>query len=133
MISRNSSALSIRRGNTWVVSFQYTEDDEVTPVDLTGYEARMQIRTLDTMYGEQDPDDGLIAAYATTGVAPKLVWDTASIGKVVLTVPAADTDVLNPDNVAKVRYAYGVEAYTAGGVVIQLATGKLTVRGEVVR
>lgn len=133
-----SSALSIRRGNTWTAAFQLLADDNVTPIDLTGYEVRMQVRTLEGMYGIQDPDDTLVASYSTVGSAPALVWDTASVGRVVLTVSAADTAVLNPDNEPKVQYAYGVEAYrpAAGAdpeVVIQLATGKLSVKGEVVR
>lgn len=131
-----SYPLTCVRGSTFEDEFNYTDADGVA-IDLTGYEARMQIRTLDGMFGETAAET-LIAEYATTDVAPYLTFDTAANGRLVLRVPAADTVVLNPDNERKLKLSYGIEVYVPAlnpepEYVIPLVQGSLTVRGEVVR
>ncbi|MNN53179.1 hypothetical protein D3C81_1679180 [compost metagenome] len=58
-------------------------------------------------------------------------------GRIVLLVPAAETVVLNPDNMKKTKLAYSLELYRPGGTdleyVIPLVEGSITVRGEVTR
>ena len=43
-----SFSLPIVRGTTWEDSFDYTDSAGVA-IDLTGYEARMQVRTVATL------------------------------------------------------------------------------------
>lgn len=46
-----SYSMQVVRGATWEDEFTYTLQDKVTPVDLTGYRARMQVRSVDGQYG----------------------------------------------------------------------------------
>lgn len=130
-----TASLTVVRGATWEDEFTYT-DDTGAPVDLTGYEARMQVRQLDSMYGTTGAES-LVMELSTTGTAPQLSWDTAADGRLRLRVDAVDTVVLNPENEKKVSLAYGLEVYFPEGVepeyVIPLVQGKLTIMGEVVR
>ena len=45
-----SFSLPVVRGTTWEDSFDYRDADGVA-IDLTGYEARMQVRTLAGRFG----------------------------------------------------------------------------------
>lgn len=131
-----SYSMSVTRGSTWEDEFTYTEDDEVTPIDLTGYEARMQVRTLRGAYGLSTADT-LMMELRTDGLAPKLFWDTAPNGRLRIRVAAADTVALNPDNLKRVKLAYSLELYlpesTEPEYVIPLVQGSITVAGEVTR
>lgn len=130
-----NASLTVVRGATWEDEFTYT-DESGAAVDLTGYEARMQVRTADAMFGTTG-DETLVMELSTTGDAPQLSWDTAAEGRLRIRVEAVDTAVLNPDNAKKNGLAYGLEVYTPAGVsaeyVIPLVQGRLIVLGEVVR
>lgn len=121
-----SFSLPVVRGTTWEDSFDYRDADGVA-IDLTGYEARMQVRTLAGRFGTTTSTT-LLLSLSTTGVDPLLVWDTADIGRVrVYALPAAHAD-LNPDNAKKVKYAYWLEFYD-GDHVLPVVNGTLTARG----
>ena len=121
-----SFSLPVVRGTTWEDSFDYRDADGVA-IDLTGYEARMQVRTLAGRFGTTTSTT-LLLSLSTTGVDPLLVWDTADIGRVrVYALPAAHAD-LNPDNAKKVKYAYWLEFYD-GDHVLPVVTGTLTAHG----
>ncbi len=128
-----SFSLQVVRGATWEDDFQY-QDDSGVPFDLTGYEARMQVRTLDGRYGLTDAET-LVLELSTTGGGLSVPEPTE--GRVVLLVEAANTVVLNPDNLKKNKLAYSLELYRPGGVgleyVIPLVEGSISVRGEVTR
>lgn len=127
--------MTVVRGATWEDEFTYTDDNGV-PVDLTGYEARLQVRTLDGQYGASTTDT-LLMQLSTVGLAPQLFWSTAAGGRLLIHVAAADTAILNPANERKVTRVYGLEVYLPAGVdpeyVIPLVQGKLVVMGETVR
>lgn len=125
--------MTVQRGSTWEDEFTYTDDDG-TPIDLTGYEARMQVRTLATRYGTSTA--GLMLELFTTGVEPLLVWDTAATGRLRIIARPDQHAVLNPANARKAKYAYAIELFKpdgAGEYVLPLVTGPLSVRGEVAR
>lgn len=128
-----SFSLQVVRGATWEDDFEY-RDDAGVPFDLTGYQARMQVRTLAGRYGLTDAET-LVLALSTTGTG--LSIPAPETGRVVLLVPAAETVVLNPDNLKKTKLAYSLELYRPGGTdleyVIPLVEGSITVRGEVTR
>lgn len=130
-----SSPLVAVRGSTWEDDFQYTDADGL-PIDLTGYEARMQVRTLDGREGTSGVET-LVMLLETTGANPRLTWDTAAEGRLRLRVEAADTVDLNPNNERKVKLWYGVEVFIPEGAspeyVVPLVEGTLTVRSESVR
>ncbi|HHA2629099.1 TPA: hypothetical protein ACOEOK_000535 [Stenotrophomonas maltophilia] len=52
-----SFSLTVVRGATWEDDFTYTNPDG-SPFDLTGYQARMQVRTLAGQFGLTEADTG---------------------------------------------------------------------------
>lgn len=121
-----SFSLPVVRGTTWEDSFDYRDSDGVA-IDLTGYEARMQVRTIAGRFGTTTAST-LMLELSTEGVDPLLVWDTASIGRVRVYALKSQHDALNPDNAKKVKYAYWLEFYD-GDHVLPVVTGILTARG----
>lgn len=127
------------RGATWEDVFTWVDPDGL-PIDLAGYEARMQVRMLDGQYGLSGPET-LLMELSTSGAAPdagRLTIDLPESGVVALRVEAADMVVLNPDNLRKVVHCYSVELFqpATGGdpeYVVPLIQGKVTVYGETTR
>jgi hypothetical protein len=130
-------AMPVVRGSTWEDEFTYT-DDAGAAVDLTGYKARMQVRTLDGEYGttttttlllELTTDDGLLSIDTPAGGSVP--------NQIRIDVDPTTHNVLNPGNDKKVKYAYAVELYIPAGVdpeyVIPLVKGKLSVAGRGIR
>lgn len=128
-----NSPLTVVRGSTWEDDFTYLQEDG-SPVDLTGYEARLQVRPIEARAGTTAAET-LLMELSTTGATPALTWDTAAAGRLTLRVEAADTIALNPDNERKVRLWYAIEVYIPGSpeYVVPLAEGTLTVLSEAVR
>ena len=94
------------------IQFQYLEDDEVTPVDLTGYTAKMQIRL--------NPSSELVLE-----TAPVI---TTSTGTVAVALTATQTGLLTEP-----KYIYGIELAGPGGEpVIRFAEGDILATPEVV-
>lgn len=126
--------MTVVRGSTWDEEFSYA-DANGNAIDLTDYEARMQVRTVLGQYGTTTADT-LVLELLTTGSDPLLTWDTAANGRLVLHARPDQHAVLNPDNAKKVKYVYSIEVYKpegSGEFVIPLVTGKVTVQGEVTR
>lgn len=105
--------LLIEAGATYNgLQFQYLEDDEVTPVDLTGYTAKMQIR--------QTPSSPLVVE-----TTPSINVTAATID---ISLTAEQTGLL-----VEPRYVYGVELTGPGGVpVIRFVEGEILATPEVV-
>lgn len=136
-MSRTAASYSMTwtRGATAEEEFTY-QDESGSPVDLTGYEARMQVRTLAGQYGITSTTTLLLELTTQNG---KLVWDTADVGRLLMTATELDTQMLNPSNVKKLKLAYAIEVYrpavapATDDYVIPLVTGKITLLGETVR
>ena len=93
------------------------KDDTGAAVNLTGYTARMQLRTSvqnDSVVLELTDSNGRIALGGTAGT-------------ITLTVTAADMTTLPP-----LKYVYDLELVN-GAVVTRLVQGTFTVRPEVTR
>ena len=130
-----NSALTVQRGATWEDEFTYLDENGL-PIDLTGYEARMQVRTLATRYGTGAT--GVMLEASTTGANPLLVWDTAATGRLRIVARPDQHEALNAGNAKKAKYAYAIELYKpdpsgTGEYVLPFVEGNLTVRGEVAR
>lgn len=136
-MSRTPAAYNmiVTRGATWEDEFTY-KDAAGAVINLTGYEARMQVRTLAGQYGTSTATT-LVMELLTTGVLPKLLWSTAATGRLLIKVSAADTVALNAGNLKKVKLAYSLELYLPAGAspeyVIPLVRGTLVVLGETTR
>jgi hypothetical protein len=129
-----SAGLKAVRGATWEDTFTYNDPDG-EPVDLTGYEARMQVRTLDGQYGLTTTDTLVMELTTENG---RLSIDEPESGVVALRVEAEDMVALNPANEKKDVLAYSLELFipAAGSTpeyVIPLVQGKVTVLGETTR
>lgn len=132
-----SYSMTVQRGATWEQDFFYTEDDGVTPIDLAGYEARMQVRQPAGRYGLTTADTLVLELTSLNGLLELFIPDGGTVRNGIrIKVTAAGTEVLNPDNLKKVKLVYGLELYRplpAPDYVIPLFEGTLTCRGEVVR
>lgn len=117
--------LKIYQGQTFQFRFQVTLSDEVTPVDLTGYKARMQIRS-------DVADDDVILELTTEN---SRIAITAVSGYVTLLISAADTSALDTDfDVA--QWTYDCEIYddsVSPVYVERIAEGTIVVFPEVTR
>lgn len=119
----------VTRGATWEDEFTYTDDAGVA-INLTGYSARMHVRTLNAAFGTAVTP--LLELTTANGL---LVWATAATGRLRILVPPASHAVLNPLNAVKVRYAYSIEVYLPGSpdYILPLVEGKVGVKGEITR
>jgi hypothetical protein len=93
-------------------------DSKRDPYNITGYTARMHVRTTVT-------STGIILVLTTQNGRIAL---GGAAGTVTLTVAAADTAVL-----AAGRYVYDLELVSSAGVVSRLVEGAFVVRPEVTR
>lgn len=136
----SNSLLTVVTGSTWEDFFDYLEDDGVTPIDLSDYEARMQVRTEDGAYGTSTTDT-LLLELLSTGLTPRLFIEVPPGGtvknRVRIKVDVEDHRVLNPDNERRIRQAYGVELYIPAGTdpeyVLPYVQGPVVISGERVR
>lgn len=105
--------LKLRQGDTYKRTLTWLVNK--VPVNLTGYDARLQVR--------ESPDDATAALdaseYLTLGGAA---------GTIEIEIPAAETADLEPG-----RYVYDLEVESGGGEVTTLIAGSLTVSAEVTR
>lgn len=128
-----SYSMQVVRGATWEDEFTYT-DTAGAPIDLTGYEARMQVRTIAGQYGATTTTTLVLELSTANG---QLSIPTPTDGQVLLAVSAEDTWLLNPSNAKKVKLVYSLELFVPAGVdpeyVIPLVKGSITVQGETTR
>jgi hypothetical protein len=99
----SDKTLTSIRGATFPFVVQYLQDDQVTPVDLTGATAHLQIR---------DGSDAKRGTYALT--------IEVSTGTLSRTLTPTETRAL-PVGVLK----WGVEIAMSGGVVDSIVTGEV--------
>lgn len=113
---------AINQGSTINKLFEYRESDGTTPIDLTGYSARMQIRTrIDAV------DIELELSTSNAGIT----IPTPTSGQLYVHMTSTQTAALDPRG-----YVYDIELYYLDGaeeIVTRLIEGALTVRGEVTR
>lgn len=105
--------LHVEAGATYdAVEFVYLEDDGITPVDLTGWTARLVVR-------DEDTNVKMIDMVPTIDVPT---------GKISFVFTAAQTALLTGEN-----YIYAIELkHPDNEPVVQIARGQVTVLPEVV-
>ena len=94
------------------------KDENDTPINLTGYTARMQIR-------EHLASAGTLAELTTANGG---IIINAALGKLTLTLSATATDALTPS-----RAVYDLEVESSGGVVTRLLQGNILIERSVTR
>ena len=126
-------SLTVVRGATWEDEFTYV-DPAGDAINLTGYQARMQVRTKQGQYGMSTADTLVLELSTVDG---GLSIPEPENGQVLLRVEADDTDVLNPENAKKRKLVYSLDLYRPAGAdpeyVIPLVKGSVTVQGQTTR
>lgn len=111
-------AININQGATWVKLFTYLDSDGETPINLTGFTARMQLRqsyTSETPVINLTTENGGIVITPLTGEIEVTMTATQTAG-----IPARE-------------YFYDLEIESSGGIVYRVIEGRATVRPEVTR
>ena len=101
-------------------TFQRTitwQDSNGTPINLTGYTARMQVR--------RRPSDGEALVSLTTENGRITLGGSA--GTIALNCPASEMDFVDG------KWAYDLEVQSASGVVTRIVMGSFLLRAEVTR
>jgi hypothetical protein len=112
-------------GTTWEEQI-YLDDEDGQPLDLTGYEARAQLRTSVLDVGAPALE------LSSLGVAPTLFVQRAGVvGLVEVAVQVPAVNALSPDW-TKRKFVWDIELYIPGSggapdYVIPCVTGKVTV------
>ena len=112
--------IDIEQGATFEFNMKWIQEDEVTPVDITGYTARMHVR--------ESVESATILLELTTANLRIALGDAA--GTIRILVSAADTAALN-----FTQGVYDLELVNTGGdgKVTRLIEGGVEVRPEVTR
>jgi hypothetical protein len=109
--------ITIEQGATFSLVITYKDND--TPVNLTGYTARMQVRS--TM------ESATVLIELTTGADGRIVLG-GSAGTITMTIAATDTAALTAG-----RAVYDLELVSGGGIVTRLIQGVCTISRNVTR
>jgi hypothetical protein len=113
----------IERGSTYRQTFQYLDADE-NAIDLTGWSARMQMRSPDWQ-GDVVPGFDL-----SSDVSPGGITITVATGEVMVEVSAIDTAAIDSD---VCRGVYDLELEDPDGFVVRLIEGRIAIVPEVTR
>lgn len=109
----------IEQGATWARTITwYSDDAGTTPVDLTGYTARMQVKTY--------PTAGQTAIVELTTENGRIALGGAA-GTIILTLTGAQTDAL----METAAMVYDLELEAAGGTVTRLLEGTFEISEQV--
>lgn len=111
--------ITIRQGATFQLQAT-VQDSAGDPVDLTGFDARMQVRT------DYADNAGTVLVDLTLGDG--VAVPTPANGVIVFTIDADATEDL-PGG----RWRYDAEIESSGGVVTRILEGAATVSREVTR
>lgn len=111
--------LTIEQGATWEQSVQQLQPGTETPVDLTNYTARMQIR----------PNVSSDVVYVSLTSSPAAgITIAAATGTVTLRMSATETAALSWRDAV-----YDLELESSDGTVTRLIEGRVTLSREVTR
>lgn len=132
---------------TWEEEFTYL-DENGDPVDLSAYEARLQVRAQASRYGttgtaviDKNTEDDTTEIFITTSSNP----DYGTVACAVrVKIAVADVNLTNPTNARVLRgsyrrgtgYGYGIELYKpleTPEYVVPLSEGDITTYGSTVR
>ena len=116
--------LKLEQGTTFRRAIRYIADE--TPVDLTGYDIRMQIRP---QYADRTDEILLEATLGNGRIEILDQSDPDEVGYFTITISAEDTENLQWDRQA----FYDIELEESNGHVIRLLAGRATLFREVTR
>ncbi len=109
----------LEQGATFILPVVY-KDSDGNLIDVTGYEARMQIR---------ETIDSVVPLISKTSNPPNGIVVNELESKFTITVPANETTSLP----APIRAFYDIEFETPAGEVIRVLEGRVRIKPEVTR
>jgi len=112
--------ITIQQGATFSLPLTWVDPDG-DPIDLTGYDLRMQVRR---NVADLEPGDPLVDLTIGEGITV-----TSAVGGAFTLRIAPTTTAILPIG----PWVYDVEAESSGGDVTRLLEGRATVSGEVTR
>lgn len=125
MAAKNNMAaqfnLDLDAGADFQITFEF-ENSDATPIDLTGYSARMMVRRQHT--------SETVSLSLTSPVGGLVVSGPA--GEVAVTVNKTQTAGLSSTNAVE-KYVYDLEVESGAGVVTRAMEGTFIVRPQVTR
>ncbi|MCS7001217.1 MAG: hypothetical protein NZ518_00055 [Dehalococcoidia bacterium] len=116
------------RGDTWRERIEYRDDDG-TPIDLTGYQARMDVRLPSGRWGTTTATT-LVASYGTSTGHMTI---TGPLGRIDLVVPPAQTELLSPSNARVRKLAYDLVIVSPTAEQTTILRGTVRVIGRTTR
>tara|TARA_R110000737_G_scaffold51736_1_gene73227 strand:+ start:96 stop:473 length:378 start_codon:yes stop_codon:yes gene_type:complete len=119
-------SFTIEQGTTFTRIFKY-KDEDGNPVDLTGYDVRMQIRsTYDsaTLASLTSGSGDFVLSVPIDAISPH----TTTKNQIKLTISATNTAAYNFD-----QALYDIELESETGVVTRLLQGKIKLSREVTK
>lgn len=108
--------VTIDQGATWYLNVEY-DNPNGTPVNLTGYTAALQLRSL--------PESATAVLSLSTGLG---ITITGATGLVAISATATQTRAIDEGT-----YYYDLEITSPAGVVTRLVQGQAVVTPEVTR
>jgi len=112
---------TMTQGCKYNLDFTVYDTDGTTPLNITGYTVRFQMRSSAA---------GLaLISYSTVGGA---ITINGSTGQIFITIQEADTKDLLINGLVK-NFLYAVTTTTPGGVDDEIATGNITMNRALVR
>ncbi|MCC6425648.1 MAG: hypothetical protein IT435_02385 [Phycisphaerales bacterium] len=105
--------ITLVRGDTWQTVFQVREDDQTTVIDLTGYDARIQVRRLPL-----DPESAALDLTVGSGLTIN-----AGLGEI--------TAVAQTASLIAGEYAWDLQLTAPGGLIETVMGGRFTLVQDV--
>lgn len=122
-----SANIAIYQGATFILVGTYKDAETGNVIDITGYSARMQIRSsISAATPEIDIDD--------SGISPaSRIEITGASGEIKIIISATDTSGITNASHAKLTMAYDVEIEDGTGVVTRVLEGSAIIHPNVTR
>ncbi len=117
MVDNSGFPIRIARRATYILPIQYLQSDEETPVDLTGYTAKMQFRSTTNSTGS-----AIISVSTTDGN----ILINGPLGTITVTIPSSLTNLDTG-----LIMVYDLFTYSPTGIATRLLWGNANVEGSV--
>lgn len=114
---RDEETLCFVRENVYAHEFQWLEEDNVTPIDITGYSAKLQVR--------EKADSQIVIVEVNDGAGLLL---TGPLGKIDLTFTSVQTGLMVND-----VYAWDLRLTSPSNVVDTIVGGSILPEQAVTR
>ncbi len=106
----------VDQNTTFKFEIQYTQDDETTPIDLSGASAKMQVR---------DIKGGAAVAFTLTSPSGGITIDGSTVTLLITMTPTQTNKIFYP------KYSYDILIIDSNGNKTKLLEGFMTLKRSV--